>query len=222
MISTYKAKRYCNQDISLIENYEKAIEDEKVIWHCHHRLETDKNLSSEKLIEKNLYFNRPASELIFLTPYEHHRLHSDGSNNPMYKKNYMDYMTDEAKVKKSKKQSIAMKKYWSEHDHPSLGGTSWLNGLTKETDIRVKQLGEKVSKTRKEKCSTGEIVVWNKGKKGVQQAWNKGKKGVQEASNKGTKLMTNGIIKKYVKPDEFNKYIEIGYHFVSKKCQNII
>jgi hypothetical protein len=36
MISEYRAKKYCADDISLIENYDKAIND-SAIWDCHHR-----------------------------------------------------------------------------------------------------------------------------------------------------------------------------------------
>ena len=67
---------YCNESPSLIENYNKAINDEKQIWEIHHRLEIELNLTAKELIKRNLYFNRPASELIFLTRSEHRRLHT--------------------------------------------------------------------------------------------------------------------------------------------------
>ena len=37
-----------------------------------------------------------------------------------------------------------------------------------------KETREKISNTLKEKYNSGEIEVWNKGKKGVQESWNKG------------------------------------------------
>lgn len=80
-----RVKRFCCEDISLIENYEIAINDDKNSYHCHHRLEThnadgtkkekDEQLSIEQLIEMGLYYRRPASELIFLTPSEHSKVH---------------------------------------------------------------------------------------------------------------------------------------------------
>lgn len=74
MINFYRTKRFCNEDISLIENYEKAIADKDKTWHCHHRRE---NISSRKdLIIKNEYYNRPANELIFLTKSEHRAIHA--------------------------------------------------------------------------------------------------------------------------------------------------
>ena len=30
-------KKFCNEDISLIENYNKAISDSNQTWDCHHR-----------------------------------------------------------------------------------------------------------------------------------------------------------------------------------------
>lgn len=44
------------------------------MWHCHHRRETI--YSKSDLIEIGEYYNRPAIELIFLTPKEHKRLHN--------------------------------------------------------------------------------------------------------------------------------------------------
>lgn len=36
MINEKNARKYCYQDISLIENYDKAIADTEHMWHCHH------------------------------------------------------------------------------------------------------------------------------------------------------------------------------------------
>lgn len=72
-----RACEYCRVDISKIENYDKAINDNTQIWHIHHRLEIrdDYINSKEDLIMMNLYYNRPANELIFLTHSEHIRIH---------------------------------------------------------------------------------------------------------------------------------------------------
>ena len=82
MINKYAAKKYCKEDISLIENYDKAIADTTQVWHCHHRDEV-KVLPSgmtvicsrQNLIENDRYYNCPANELIFLTKSEHLKLH---------------------------------------------------------------------------------------------------------------------------------------------------
>ena len=103
MISENSAKSYCKDDISLIENYDKAVSDTTKMWHCHHRRETI--FSKSDLIEIGEYYNRPACELIFLTPNEHHRLHhlgkqhseksrkkmsesKKGENNPLFGKHH--------------------------------------------------------------------------------------------------------------------------------------
>lgn len=72
--------KFCCEDISLIENYDKAIADKNNMWHCHHRLEIqeDKILSRQELKDMDLYYNRPASELIFLTSFDHRSLHHKG------------------------------------------------------------------------------------------------------------------------------------------------
>lgn len=74
-----RAKQFCCEDISLIENYEKMISDNTdTVWVCHHRLGIVLNKSGEELEAMGLYWNRPASELIFLTESEHISLHKKG------------------------------------------------------------------------------------------------------------------------------------------------
>ena len=78
MICYKNVKKFCCDDISLIENYEKALNDQNETWHCHHRLEIQNNtyITAKELKSKNLYYNRPSSELIFLPSDEHHKLHN--------------------------------------------------------------------------------------------------------------------------------------------------
>ena len=81
MINEKKAKGYCSEDISLIENYHQAITDKERMWDVHHRRECDENgrtlLTQKQLIEMNLYFKRPAKELIFVTRSMHWKMHSE-------------------------------------------------------------------------------------------------------------------------------------------------
>lgn len=79
-------KRFCCEDFSHIEGYNEAISSED-LYDIHHRLEThdengikrDKFLKAKELIEMGLYFNRPASELIFMKHSEHTKLHHTGN-----------------------------------------------------------------------------------------------------------------------------------------------
>ena len=81
MINAYKAKLYCSEDISLIENYHEAISDEERTWEIHHRRECDSEgrtlFTHKQLKEMNLYHKRPASELIFVTRSMHKKLHRE-------------------------------------------------------------------------------------------------------------------------------------------------
>lgn len=72
---------YCIEDPSKIENYESAKADNFKGWVCHHKLETKcpaYRPSRNDLIEWNLYFHRPAEELIFMKKDEHATLHYKG------------------------------------------------------------------------------------------------------------------------------------------------
>ena len=107
MINEY-ARYYCADDITKIENYDKAITDESQVWHCHHRLETNfadgterpinARLSRDELKSLDMYWRRPAEELIFVTAADHARLH--------YYKGKLSFKdckhTEETKLKMSK------------------------------------------------------------------------------------------------------------------------
>lgn len=79
MINERCAHEYCRDDISKIENYDKAIADTTQTWDLHHRLEFTLDgefaLTTEQLKMHDMYYNRPYYELIFLTKSEHMRLH---------------------------------------------------------------------------------------------------------------------------------------------------
>ena len=112
MISVKNVKSFCKDDISLIENYDKAIADQTQTWICHHRRETI--YTSDELIEIGEYYHRPVSELIMLTRSEHAAIHkfcksntvnkrkNSSKNNAMYGHSVTEFMTD-AEIDKWKK-----------------------------------------------------------------------------------------------------------------------
>lgn len=80
MISKNFPRRFCSEPIENIENYHLAVWDTQP-WDCHHRREIDDDgtrHSKAELVAKGLYWNRPASELIFLQHGRHTRLHWTG------------------------------------------------------------------------------------------------------------------------------------------------
>lgn len=85
-------QEYCCEPIENIENYELAKADNFKGWHCHHKLgvHSDYRNTRDELIMMNLYYNRPACELIFLTKNQHTSIHKKDSR-----------MSDEQKVKLS-------------------------------------------------------------------------------------------------------------------------
>ena len=103
MITNIKfLEAYC-KDYTQIEHYEEALKS-PLKYDLHHRREIAENKSRKDLKDKNLYFHRPATELIFLEHGEHQRLHkagkpkstetrrkmseaNRGENNPMFGKN---------------------------------------------------------------------------------------------------------------------------------------
>ena len=80
---------YCD-NIESVENYEAVKKDNFKGWQCHHRLETHNSdgerrpvdISLKELIVLDMYYHRPAEELIFMTTLEHKRLHTKGKKMP--------------------------------------------------------------------------------------------------------------------------------------------
>ena len=210
MICEPRVNAYCNGNYALIENYDKAIADTTKTWHCHHRRETDEGLTADELKKMNLYFKVAPSELIFLTPNEHTQLHTKGEKNPMYGINVKYCMSEDDYNRMLDKRRKSMTGHTHKEESKKLMRENcWFNQPGNEEKKLAAQ--KKSAETRRRKLATGEITVWNKGKKGVQTAWNKGKKGVQTSPNKGKKYMNNGVVGCWVAQDEINKYIENGY-----------
>ena len=74
--------KYCSEPLELVENYQQAKADNFAGWCIHHRLEIQQDgtlMSRQELKDKDLYFNRPANELVFMRRPEHKRLHLIGN-----------------------------------------------------------------------------------------------------------------------------------------------
>lgn len=89
MICEKNTKQFCCQDISLIETYEIAVSSPEK-YECHHRLETHSSDGERRLVDLivaelialDMYYHRPASELIFLPHSQHTALHMKGKPKP--------------------------------------------------------------------------------------------------------------------------------------------
>ena len=126
----HEFERYC-KNYQSIENYEKAKKDNFKGWHCHHRLETHTpdgerriiDITKKELIALNMYYHRPADELIFLTESEHNAFNKGKKRSEETKKklsaaNKGKKLSEETKNKMS--ESKKGKNIWSK-------GTHWYN-----------------------------------------------------------------------------------------------
>ena len=133
MINEQNANAYCIEDISLIENYQSAINDKTQIWICHHRREIQDGIkiSSTELIKQGLYYHRPANELIFLTKQEHTSIHHKGK-----------HLSDDLKTQIANKLK---------------GHETWNKGKTLSDETK-----QKISKSCKGKCVGESNGFYNK------------------------------------------------------------
>lgn len=80
MISS-NAKKFCRDDISLIKNYAEALDDTTQVWYVHHiNGEPFTGFSRKDLLKMKMYYNRPASELMFVTSKMHDNIHNNSTN----------------------------------------------------------------------------------------------------------------------------------------------
>ena len=86
MINEYKAKRYCKEEISKIENYEQAVNDTTQVWDLHHIL--GEILTREQLLDHDFYYDVPSCMLKFVTRAEHNSIHQSGNKNTFYGKKH--------------------------------------------------------------------------------------------------------------------------------------
>lgn len=93
-----RLKRYCSEPIENIENYQEAVNDSEHLWHCHHRAEILPcgRYTVAQLKKHGLYWDRPASELLFLRHDAHTSLHHTGNKYRFGRK-----MSDETRRKMS-------------------------------------------------------------------------------------------------------------------------
>ena len=142
-------ERICCDDITTIENYNKMINDNSNNWVLHHKLEIDLNKTRKELIEMNLYYNRPASELIFVTRSEHNIIHYKNKPRTEEQKLYIKQKTKEAMWKPEiRKKHLA--NCLRGEDNP-MYGKSPLDSMTEDA---IKEWRLHISESRKGK-STG-------------------------------------------------------------------
>ena len=112
-------KRYYCSDIENVENYQKAKKDNFIGWECHHRLEThtpdgerrEVDIGYKELKALRMYYNRPASELIFLTTREHNAF-KKGKPGPNKGKHHSDEAKKRMRSAKKGENNPAFGKHW--------------------------------------------------------------------------------------------------------------
>lgn len=173
MINIKRAKLFCKEDPSLIENYDKAINDKTQTWHIHHRLEVQEDgthVLAKELEEQGLLYNRPACELIFLTPTDHKKLHNIGNTYFLGKKH-----SDETRQKmKDHHKGMLGKKHLDETKRKMgearKGNTNRLGKHhTKEAKQKIREgnIGKKRSEATKQKMREARKKYWENKKKNI-------------------------------------------------------
>ena len=172
-----------------IENYQKAKVDNFKGWCCHHRLETHNSSGERRTVDitaaelkaLDMYYRRPAEELIFLTSSEHSILHSSGKQ-----------LTEETKHKMSE----AHKGKYTGEKNPMYGKKHSDETIRKMSEAKKNMSEEtrrKISEARKGKHLSEEhknkIGEGNRGKKRSEEH----KRKIGEAK-KGTRWFNNGKI----------------------------
>ena len=132
--------RYCKEDISKIENYELAKADNFKGWVIHHRDEIRMLPSGmiairsrEDLIDDGRYFNCPANELIYMTNFEHQKLHSENRTSDTLNKIANGHINKKASDATKLKMSMTRKG----KSHASNGG--WKHSEEWKANAKVRE-----------------------------------------------------------------------------------
>jgi len=148
MINETNVRYYCCEDISTIENYKNAIEDPSQTWSCHHKKEIELRKTKQELIDMGLYYDRPASELIFLTHFEHQSLHQSykyGIYSPMYGKHH----NEESRRKMSESRKGERNHFYHKHhtEESKRKISESLSGFKHSLETREKMSKSKIGNT---------------------------------------------------------------------------
>lgn len=175
--------KVCKDDISLIENYEKAKADNFKGWVCHHRMETHRRngklrkfpLPASLLIEYNVYYNRPASELIYLTKAEHRSLHNKHATEETHHKWSQAQQGRTCSEETRKKLSESSKKHpecWFKKGHPAYhyNHTDEARRRISEAKLGDKNPTKKSAAAYKEYKANGGTLSWNEFQKEFKNA----------------------------------------------------
>ena len=136
-------KRICD-DIENVENYEAAKKDNFKGWDCHHRLETHNSdgerrlvdIAQEELVALDMYYHRPANELIFLTRKEHSSLHKEGKHSSEETRNKISEV-----MKVKHKGKILSEEIKCKISESMKGKNTWMKGrkLSEETRNKISE-----------------------------------------------------------------------------------
>ena len=190
-----KVIEYCREDISLIENYDKAIADTTETWECHHRLEIQegKTYSMKELKALRLYYMRPACELIFLTKSDHSRLHAKNRSKEHKEKTktaFAKMTVEEKKVfgVKNKGNTYRLGKKLSEETKEKIRQKAIGRKHSEETKLKCKtNLGKKFSEEHKRKISEAhklKVAAMTEEERKSKFGYNKSKKLSEETKKK--------------------------------------
>lgn len=173
MINKKSAKRFCLDDISLIENYQIAMEDETQMWDCHHRLEIQGQFrNSRELLKKcGMYYKVPAWQLIFLTHGEHTALHNKNRDfSEETKQKLREVLKGKPSPNKGKPKSAEHRQHLSEalKGRPSPNKGKKFSAEHKQ-HLRESHLGKKLSAETKQR-----LREVNLGKAKGSHWWNDG------------------------------------------------
>lgn len=179
---------FCSEPIDHIENYDIAIADKTQTWPCHHKLEISLQLTHRELIKKNLYYNRPANELIFMTPRDHCKLHN---SQPWFRAKIS------AAVKDAMKRPEVKEKMSTRKGKP----------LSPETKRKMSEAQKKIQNNPEVRAKiSAKIRAAKKGKPESPEH-----KAKISAAKKGCIYVNNGNVNKVVKAIELENYLDNGW-----------
>ena len=172
----YPFEKYC-KDYENVENYEKAKADNFKGWECHHRLETHNSDGERRLVDitqkelkaLDMYYNRPASELVFLPSSEHISLHHKGKHHSEETKNKMSEAKKGKHPSEETKNKMSEAKKGKKHSEESKRKMSKAHKgkhISEETKLKMSEVQKGKHHSEEAKLKIGEAQKGNTNVKG--------------------------------------------------------
>lgn len=183
------ARRYCREDYTKIRGFDEAVNSTDK-YDIHHLNEL--TFTRDELIKMNMYYHRPASEIVWLSHSDHRKWHDRWNGNPMYGRIH----SEEARKKMKESSPHLSGENSPNYGRPISDHAKMLMSIKGKmrTGEKNGMYGKKHTDESRKKMSDNS---WMRGRTGDKNpSWKGDEAGIQAKYNRAKKLYKSGQLTK--------------------------